>query len=168
MKSKELANIPQVFPWSRMSPESHVYATSKLDTILKDFGLERKENGSSIKFVGEIPDATATSSQKIDLSLIGTIPSLANAIAATQIYEARGGARQTIEVDLRRGHNYIDPDIGMTPSINGQVCRAIVCVSFIPCPLRWLGIGTQVVDENRVLGNHSRPYCGESIFTQYF
>lgn len=31
-----------------------------------------------------------------------------------------GEAPQTVEVDLRRGHNYIDPDIGMTPSLNGQ------------------------------------------------
>jgi hypothetical protein len=53
--------------------------------------------------------------------LIGAIPALANAVTATQINEARGGERQTITIDLRRGHNYIDPDIGMTPSINGQV-----------------------------------------------
>jgi hypothetical protein len=105
-----------------MPSESHAYTLNKLDTILTDFGLSRKKDGSSIHFVGEIPAASATSSQKIDLSLIGTIPALANAVAATQIYEARGGAAQKVTVDLRRGHNYIDPDIGMTPSINGQVC----------------------------------------------
>jgi hypothetical protein len=104
-----------------MPSESHTYTLQKLDTILTDFGLSRKEDGSNVDFVGEIPAASTTSSQKIDLSLIGTIPALANAIAATQIFEARGGEKQSIEVDLRRGHNYIDPDIGMTPSINGQV-----------------------------------------------
>jgi hypothetical protein len=108
-----------------MVSESHAYVLNKLDTILADFGLARKKNGSNIDFVGEIPAASETSSQKIDLSAIGTIPALANAVAASQIYEARGGAKQTIEVDLRRGHNYIDPDIGMTPSINGQVCGTI-------------------------------------------
>jgi hypothetical protein len=46
---------------------------------------------------------------------------LANAVAATQIYEARGGPPQKIQADLRKGHNYIDPDTGMTPTINGQV-----------------------------------------------
>jgi hypothetical protein len=106
-----------------MGSQSHTIALRALDTILRDFGLERKLDGSDVAFVGEIPAASATSSQHIDLSLIGTIPSLANALAATQIYEARGGRKQTVEVDLRRGHNYIDPDIGMTPSINGQVLK---------------------------------------------
>jgi hypothetical protein len=110
----------------KMPSESHAYVLTKLDTILTDFGLLRKEHGSGISFKGEIPAASATSSQKIDLSLIGTIPALANAVAATQIYEARGGVTQTIEVDLQRGHNYIDPDIGMTPSINGQVRRLMI------------------------------------------
>lgn len=41
-------------------------------------------------------------------------------VTAAQIFEAGGGDQQTIEIDLRRGHNYIDPDIGMTPSLNGQ------------------------------------------------
>jgi hypothetical protein len=104
-----------------MAPSSHALALQALDTILHDFGVPRKPNGSTISFVGEIPPAAETKSQKINLSLIGTIPSLANAVLATQIYEARGGRPQNIEVDLRRGHNYIDPDIGMTPSINGQV-----------------------------------------------
>jgi hypothetical protein len=105
-----------------MSSQSYIRALKALDTILADFGLEQKADGSAVKFVGEIPAVERTKSQKIDLSLIGTIPALANAVAATQIFEARGGEKQTIEVDLRRGHNYIDPDIGMTPSINGQVC----------------------------------------------
>jgi hypothetical protein len=72
-------------------------------------------------FLGGIPALPSTKSEKINLSLIGAIPALANAVAATQVYEVRGGKKQTIEIDLRRGHNYIDPDIGMTPSINGQV-----------------------------------------------
>ena len=71
--------------------------------------------------MGGIPALSSTNSENICLSLIGAIPALANAVAATQINEARGGKSQTIEIDLRRGHNYIDPDIGMTPSINGQV-----------------------------------------------
>ena len=45
---------------------------------------------------------------------------VANAVAATQIYEARGGKPQDIEVDLSRGHNYLDADTGMTPTLNGQ------------------------------------------------
>jgi hypothetical protein len=101
--------------------QSHAIALQALDTILQDFSVSRKPDGSTINFVGEIPPASETKSHKINLSLIGTIPSLANAVLATQIYEARGGQRQQIQVDLRRGHNYIDPDIGMTPSINGQV-----------------------------------------------
>lgn len=96
-------------------------ALQSLDDILHDFGLSRKPDGSQIHFVGAIPALSSTNSEKINLSLIGAIPALANAVAATQINEARGGERQTIEIDLRRGHNYIDPDIGMTPSINGQV-----------------------------------------------
>jgi len=97
-------------------------ATEALDEILADFGLSRRPNGSPVSFIGEIPALKETKSQKINLSLIGSIPAGANALAATQIYEARGGQPQNIELDLRRGHNYIDPDIGMTPTINGQVC----------------------------------------------
>lgn len=104
-----------------MASQSLALAMQALDTILNDFGLERKPDGSAVEFVGEIPAVEKTKSQKINLSLIGAIPALANAVAATHIFEARGGERQSIEVDLRRGHNYIDPDIGMTPSINGQV-----------------------------------------------
>jgi hypothetical protein len=104
-----------------MAPASHTAAYQALDTILQDFGLARNASGSDVSFVGEIPSSSTTKSQKINLSLIGTIPALANAVAASQIYEARGGQKQQIQVDLRRGHNYIDPDIGMTPSINGQV-----------------------------------------------
>lgn len=103
------------------SHSSTVFALAALDTILADFGLEQKPDGSSVRFVGELPAVDKTNSQSINLSLIGSIPALANAVAATQIFEARGGKTQAIEVDLRRGHNYIDPDIGMTPSINGQV-----------------------------------------------
>ena len=104
-----------------MTSNSQRIASQTLNEILQDFGVTRRINGSSITFVGEIPDLKETKSQKINLSLIGSIPAVANALVATQIYEARGGQPQTIELDLRRGHNYIDPDIGMTPTINGQV-----------------------------------------------
>jgi hypothetical protein len=154
---------------AKMSSESHVDALDKLDTILTDFGLSRKEHGTSINFVGEIPAVSATSSQKIDLSLIGTIPALANAVAATQIYEARGGASQTIEVDLRRGHNYIDPDIGMTPSINGQVRRL---VTFTLIALSWkcfvMSLREHVIEAYRFLGDNSRLGRRKSIPAQHF
>jgi hypothetical protein len=153
-----------------MASESQVYALSKLDTILADFGLSRNEHGSAIDFVGDIPAASATSSQNIDLSLIGTIPALANAVAATQIYEARGGAKQVIEVDLRRGHNYIDPDIGMTPSINGQVCKPTPQLFATTWPLAVFcnSFRESVVNEYGALGNHSRLDCRESVSAQYF
>lgn len=106
---------------SSSSAPSHKLALQTLHNILHDFGLSRKSDGSQIRFIGAIPPHSSTHSEKINLSLIGAVPALANAVAATQIYEARGGERQTIEIDLRRGHNYIDPDIGMTPSLNGQV-----------------------------------------------
>jgi hypothetical protein len=121
-----------------MAPPSHAITLQALDTILHDFGVSRKPDGSTISFVGEIPSAAETKSHKINLSLIGTIPSLANAVLATQIYEARGGRRQNIEVDLRRGHNYIDPDIGMTPSINGQV-RMFSGAGFWSCGFTLVG-----------------------------
>jgi hypothetical protein len=108
-------------PSSSSLVTSQGIALQSLDEALRDFGLSRKSDGSQIRFVGGIPALSSTKSEKINLSLIGAIPALANAVAATQIYEARGGEKQTIEIDLRRGHNYIDPDIGMTPSINGQV-----------------------------------------------
>jgi hypothetical protein len=101
--------------------ESQKIAYQALDEILSDFGLARNKDDSEVKFTGEIPVLSQTKSEKINLTLVGAVPSTANALAAARIYQARGGKRQTIEVDLRRGHNYIDPDIGMTPSINGQV-----------------------------------------------
>jgi hypothetical protein len=138
-----------------MAPPSHAITLQALDTILHDFGVSRKPDGSTISFVGEIPSAAETKSHKINLSLIGTIPSLANAVLATQIYEARGGRRQNIEVDLRRGHNYIDPDIGMTPSINGQV-GCFLALAFGHADLHWL------------VGNHRGSYDGKSVSAEYF
>jgi len=99
---------------------SHSIALDLLDEILDDFGLQRRSNGSNVTFAGEIPALASTKSEKINLSLIGSIPAVANAVAATQIYEARGGKPQDIEVDLSRGHNYLDADTGMTPTLNGQ------------------------------------------------
>ena len=93
-----------------------------LANILLDFDISAPSAGKGPRIVltGAIPPPTKTRPENINLSLIGTIPSLANAVTAAQIFEARGGASQDVEVDLRRGHNYIDPDIGMTPAINGQ------------------------------------------------
>jgi hypothetical protein len=104
-----------------MASDSQRIASQALDEILADFGVSRRPDGSSVTFVGRIPALMETKSQKINLSLVGSIPAGANALVATQIYEARGGQPHNIELDLRRGHNYIDPDIGMTPTINGQV-----------------------------------------------
>jgi hypothetical protein len=97
-------------------------ASEALYSILDDFSIPRptSTSGPEVIFIGSTPPPEQTQSQKINLSLIGAIPSLANAVAAAQIFVARGGARQSVSVDLRRGHNYIDPDIGMTPSLNGQ------------------------------------------------
>lgn len=102
--------------------QSHDIATKVLGNILDDFNIPRPtdENGSRVQFKGTIPPTEQTKSQKICLSLVGGIPALACAVAAAQILKARGGEQQTVEIDLRRGHNYIDPDIGMTPSLNGQ------------------------------------------------
>ncbi|KXT08328.1 hypothetical protein AC579_923 [Pseudocercospora musae] len=75
---------------------------------------------ASTELLGSMPEIKQTNSEHINLSLIGAVPSLANAIVATEIFEARGGESQKITVDLQRSHNYIDPDIGMTPKINGQ------------------------------------------------
>ncbi|KUL82854.1 hypothetical protein ZTR_09209 [Talaromyces verruculosus] len=101
---------------------SHLAALQVLETILDDFNIPRPTPGRGPKviFTNTVPPPEETKSQKINLSLIGAIPSLANAVAAAQILEARGGPTQEVDVDLRRGHNYIDPDIGMTPSLNGQ------------------------------------------------
>ena len=111
-------------PSSSPAQTSHATALDSLDEILAVFGLERRQDGSRIEFLGDIPDVRQTKSENINLSLIGSIPAAANAIAASQIYEFRGGKPQSIEVDLSRGHNYLDPDIGMTPTINGQVRHA--------------------------------------------
>lgn len=100
-----------------------------LDEILNDFGLARENGRSSIELLGAVPGARETKSDHINMSLTGAIPSLANAVVATQIFEARGGKAQSISVDLRRSHNYLDPDVGMTPTINGQV-RALRYSSF--------------------------------------
>lgn len=100
---------------------THEIAYKALDTILAEFGLQRRSDGSTVKFTGQIPAMGVTMSEKINLPLIGAIPALANAVVATQIYEARGGSPQTIDVDLRKSHNYLDPDTGMTPTLNGQV-----------------------------------------------
>src|ERR1700744_1817099 len=112
-----------------MASNSHRIATQALDEILSDFGLARTTTGSRVVFENEIPALTSTKSQNINLSLIGSIPATANALAATQIFEARGGRPQEVKIDLARGHNYIDPDIGMTPTVNGQV-RLFPLLSF--------------------------------------
>ncbi|KAF3407124.1 Acetyl-CoA:oxalate CoA-transferase [Talaromyces pinophilus] len=102
--------------------QSHSIAAQALSDILHDFNIPHPtdENGPRIQFIGTIPPPEQTKSEKICFSLVGGIPALACAVTAAQIFEARGGDRQTVEIDLRRGHNYIDPDIGTTPSLNGQ------------------------------------------------
>jgi hypothetical protein len=95
---------------------------SALDNILGDFGFQREEHGSRVEPVGDVRGLQSSAlNHKLNLSLTGTVPALANAIAATQIHEARGGRPQKIQVGLRKGHNYLDPDTGMTPTLNGQV-----------------------------------------------
>jgi len=96
------------------------------DYLLADFGLSRNNAKSTVVLEGEVPAFAETKSHKINLSLIGSFPATANALAAAQIYEARGGKPQKVRVDLTRGHNYVDPDIGMTPSINGQVSSTFI------------------------------------------
>lgn len=91
-----------------------------LDDILHDFGLTRNNGKSPIELHGAIPDIKQTDSEHMNMTLIGAIPSLANTVAATQIFEARGGDPQKITVELQRAHNYLDPDVGMTPTLNGQ------------------------------------------------
>ncbi|TID15664.1 hypothetical protein E6O75_ATG07992 [Venturia nashicola] len=99
-------------------------ADKTLTAILADFGLdkeqERRKFGSKVNFVGQIPSVEKTGSEKINLSLVGAVPAAANALAASWIFEGRGGGEQVVDVDVGRGHNYIDPDVGMTPSLNGQ------------------------------------------------
>ncbi|KAF2174289.1 hypothetical protein M409DRAFT_16552 [Zasmidium cellare ATCC 36951] len=99
---------------------SHRITLEILDTILNDFGVSRANGRSTVELRGALPNIEQTKSQHINMSLIGAVPSLANAIVATQIFEARGGDPQTIAIELQRSHNYLDPDIGMTPTINGQ------------------------------------------------
>lgn len=103
---------------NKKSDRSGDIALEALEGFLSEFGITLPEG--AVSFVGSIPPPEQTHSEKLNLSLVGTIPSVANAAVAAQIFEARGGAPQTVEADLRRGHNYIDPDIGMTPSLNGQ------------------------------------------------
>lgn len=127
-----------------------------LDTVLQDFGLSRAENGSSVTFIGGVPPARETESHNINLSLVGAIPALANAIAATQIFEARGGQPQTIQVDLRKSHNYLDPDTGMTPTLNGQVGIVV------------LTIFMRLTANSTPLGDISKRYRGESLHLWHF
>nr|POF13024.1 hypothetical protein CFP56_10172 [Quercus suber] len=98
--------------------ESRCIVFKVLDNILQDFGLARQNGSSSVELLGAIPAVKQTRSEHINMTLAGTIPALANAIVATQIFEARGGQPQSIAVDLRRAHNYLDPDIG-NPFLGG-------------------------------------------------
>ena len=100
---------------------SHDITLKVLDTILQDFGLVRSNGKSEVKLLRSILAIEEINSRYINISLIGAVPSLTNGIAATQMFEARGGEPQTITIDLQRSHNYLDPDIGMTPTVNGQV-----------------------------------------------
>ncbi|THV78571.1 hypothetical protein D6D29_07569 [Aureobasidium pullulans] len=95
-------------------------AYSALVDLLADFGLDHSQADSRIQFVDNIPPKAATKSQHIKLTLVVAILSAANALVAARIFEQRGGEPHAITIDIRKSHNYIDPDIGMTPSINGQ------------------------------------------------
>jgi hypothetical protein len=102
---------------------SQAAAHQSLTDLLKEFDIPAQETGDAgpdVRFEGAIPAPSTTHSQKLNLTLVGSIPALANAVTAAKIFEARGGQRQTVSVDLRRGHNYIDPGVGMTPTVNGQ------------------------------------------------
>ncbi|GIZ46184.1 hypothetical protein CKM354_000932200 [Cercospora kikuchii] len=93
-----------------------------LQDVLDDFGIKlpSQDQHFGVDFPHPIPPPEETNSEKLNLSLVGAIPACANAIVAAAIFQGRGGGAQRVEIDLRRGHNYIDPDIGMTPSLNGQ------------------------------------------------
>ncbi len=105
---------------SQDSP-AHDIARKILSALLDDFDVVQTGKGSEIVFQGDLPALKSTESEKLLLSLVGALPSAANALVAAQIFELRGGLPQNIKIDLRKGHNYIDPNIGMTPTINGQV-----------------------------------------------
>ncbi|PVH87116.1 CoA-transferase family III [Cadophora sp. DSE1049] len=95
-------------------------AYALLDKLLADFGASRENGKSTVKFTNPLPPSSTHQSSKINLSLAGSIPSTACVVLASQIHEARTGQSQTITTDLSRGGSYIDPDEGMTPSLNGQ------------------------------------------------
>lgn len=98
--------------------KSRTAALEALEGYLSEFGITLPPG--AVSFVGSTPPPEQTHSEVLNLSLVGAVPPVANAAVAAQIFEARGGAAQVVEADLRRGHNYIDPDVGMTPSLNGQ------------------------------------------------
>lgn len=107
--------------------DSHRAARCILNQLLEDFGLRKdEEDGGNVIFEGDLPALASTESKHLLLSLVGALPATANALAAARILELRGGPAQTITTDLRKGHNYIDPNIGMRPTINGQV-RSLWC-----------------------------------------
>ncbi|KAH7400276.1 CoA-transferase family III domain-containing protein [Cadophora sp. MPI-SDFR-AT-0126] len=89
-----------------------------LDKLLANFGASRENGKSTIIFTN--PVSPSFHGSKINLSLVGSIPSTACAVLASQIHESRTGQSQIITTDLSRGSSYIDPDEGMTPSLNGQ------------------------------------------------
>ncbi|CAK1361730.1 hypothetical protein CB0940_02933 [Cercospora beticola] len=101
---------------------SRQIAEQTLQDVLNDFDIKLPSHvqNFAIDFPYPIPSPEETNSEKLNLSLVGAIPACANAIIAAAIFQARGGAAQRVGIDLRRGHNYIDPDIGMTPSLNRQ------------------------------------------------
>lgn len=101
---------------------SRQIAEQTLADFLQNFDIfiPKSTGGVDVVFHSALPDPQTTESEKLNLALIGAIPAAANAVTAAEIFRCRGGPGQRVEVDLRRGHNYIDPDIGMTPTLNGQ------------------------------------------------
>ncbi|TLD22629.1 uncharacterized protein E2P81_ATG07822 [Venturia nashicola] len=112
-------------------------ADKTLTAILADFGLdkeqERRKFGSKVNFVGQIPSVEKTGSEKINLSLVGAVPAAANALAASWIFEGRGGGEQVVDVDVGRGHNYIDPDVDLEAS----AATAGLPMAIVQSPSEW-------------------------------
>lgn len=140
-------------------PASHRVARSLLKMLLNDFGMgDNQEICANVVFEGDMPSLASTNSQHLLLSLIGAIPATANALVAAHIVELRGGQGQKVTVDLRRGHNYIDPNIGMIPTINGQASY----------PQRTVQERRQVRETNLGLGDYIGPRHGKPILEKLF
>src|SRR6516165_12205760 len=108
---------------ARLSRPKHEYAKAahhfdiqaSFNQLMDDIGLDARDTGGAIKFVGA--DPIFDSRFRIGASI--SIPIMAAAAGAAIVWRNRTGRGQDLSIDLRKAIHGVNPVYKFKPTING-------------------------------------------------